>query len=69
MSLWWLEPGWTETRCGCCGAVIWPEGDPDHGVCFSCFQHQYAEAERYAEMERQHNAEMDALTEGENHGR
>lgn len=37
MSLWWLQPGWAETRCIKCGAKIWPEGDPDHGVCFTCF--------------------------------
>ena len=33
---WWLQPGWTETRCAC-GAKIWPEGDPDWGACYSCF--------------------------------
>lgn len=37
MSLWWLQPGWTETLCACCGAKIWPEGDPDWGMCYSCF--------------------------------
>lgn len=42
MSLWWLQPGWTETRCSC-GAKIWPEGDPDWGACFQCFSAQLAE--------------------------
>lgn len=37
MSLWWLQPGWTETRCGSCGAMIYPEGDPDWGECYTCF--------------------------------
>ncbi len=37
MSLWWLQPGWTETLCGNCGAKIWPEGDPDHGLCYQCW--------------------------------
>lgn len=37
MSLWWLQPGWEETLCARCGAKIWPEGDPDWGLCFRCF--------------------------------
>jgi hypothetical protein len=37
MSLWWLQPGWTNTRCAC-GATIYPEGDPDWGSCISCFE-------------------------------
>jgi len=37
VSLWWLEPGWTETLCARCGRKIWPEGDPDHGVCYDCY--------------------------------
>ncbi len=39
MSLWWLQPGWTDARCSC-GAKIWPEGDPDWGACFQCFSAQ-----------------------------
>ena len=37
MALWWLAPGWTETLCSSCGAKIWPEGDPDCGMCVQCF--------------------------------
>lgn len=33
MSLWWLQPGWTETPCARCGQTIYPEGDPDWGLC------------------------------------
>lgn len=36
-GLWWLQPGWTSTRCASCGAMIWPGGDPDWGYCFECF--------------------------------
>ena len=36
MSLWWLQPGWKDARCGC-GQNIWQSGgDPDMGVCFDC---------------------------------
>lgn len=37
MSLWWLEKGWTQTCCARCGKKIWPEGDPDWGLCYDCF--------------------------------
>ena len=40
-NLWWLEPGWTETLCANCGKKIWPDGDPDHGVCYECFMERY----------------------------
>jgi hypothetical protein len=47
VTLWWLQPGWTETRCANCGAKIWPQGDPDWGLCEPCFtaqlQQQYPE--------------------------
>lgn len=36
-DLYWLRPGWTDARCGCCGEKIWPEGDPDWGMCYGCF--------------------------------
>ena len=56
-ELWWLQPGWTETCCADCGAKIWPEGDPDHGVCFSCFGRRYDEQRReqeyYEQLERE----------------
>jgi hypothetical protein len=54
MSLWWLQPGWTEIRCAC-GAVIWPAGDPDWGACVQCFEASWAEqrqAQDDAECER-----------------
>lgn len=35
-NLWWLQPGWTDARCACCGNKIWPEGDPDWGLCWPC---------------------------------
>lgn len=76
MSLWWLQPGWTETRCSC-GAKIWPDGDPDWGACLACFdaglqrqqEEQYTEAEYWAEMERQEAEQLDAsaLNPGETH--
>jgi hypothetical protein len=41
MTFWWLQPGWTETCCSQCGAMIWPAGDPDWGVCFDCWTANY----------------------------
>ena len=38
MTFWWLEPGWKETRCKNCGQKIWPEGDPDWGLCYICLE-------------------------------
>lgn len=58
MSLWWLEPGWTEALCGECGSKIWPEGDPDHGVCYQCFMRQQQETEAYAEMKREYYLQL-----------
>jgi hypothetical protein len=40
-NFWWLQPGWTETCCANCGQRIWPEGDPDWGVCYRCFTEQW----------------------------
>jgi len=45
MSLWWLEPGWDQQCCAQCGARIWPEGDPDWGLCLQCFDEQLARAQ------------------------
>jgi len=42
-SLWWLQPGWTDGRCGHCGKQIWPEGDPDWGLCVGCFDKAHFE--------------------------
>jgi len=57
VSLWWLQPGWDQTRCAQCGAKIWPEGDPDWGVCVACFappEEQYPEQQYPEEEEAQH---------------
>lgn len=61
--LWWLEPGWTKARCGC-GATIWPEGDPDWGVCYGCMcaqqeqQQSDREQEHYAALEHAYWQEL-----------
>lgn len=57
MSLWWLQPGWTQACCAQCGQQIYPEGDPDWGMCFQCFS---AEMEANSEVEQQYYAEMEA---------
>lgn len=41
MTFWWMEPGWRQTRCAKCGADIWPDGDPDWGLCYECFYLKY----------------------------
>lgn len=42
-DLYWLQPGWTKTRCSC-GANIWDSGgDPDWGQCYECFTHSHQE--------------------------
>lgn len=41
MSLWWLQPDWTSAVCAC-GRNIWDSGgDPDHGICYDCFNTRY----------------------------
>lgn len=40
MTLWWLQPGWSDALCGFCGAKIAPDGDPDWGVCWPCKQRE-----------------------------
>jgi len=49
MALWWMEPGWEETSCARCGRTIWPEGDPDWGLCFECFS---AAADEESDMDK-----------------
>jgi len=65
MSLWWLQPGWTDACCSVCGAKIYPEGDPDWGKCFTCFtadlDAQRAEAEHYKELEAEYWREMERI--------
>lgn len=62
MSLWWLQPGWSETPCACCGQRIAPEGDPDWGLCWGCMQ---AEQERQFQeqqwLEEQRRLETEAM--------
>lgn len=37
-NFWWLQNEWKKTLCANCGVNIWDEGgDPDHGVCYECF--------------------------------
>lgn len=55
-NLWWLQPGWTDARCACCGNKIWPEGDPDWGLCWPC----KSEESRQQEEENRNWAEMEA---------
>ena len=61
MSLWWLQPGWTETCCAQCGARIHPEGDPDWGLCWPCKSREQndraAEDEYYRQMEDEAKAD------------
>lgn len=35
--MWWFDPEWVNARCARCGSKIWPEGDPDWGLCYACF--------------------------------
>lgn len=51
MSFWWLQEGWTKTRCSVCGATIWPEGDPDWGMCYECFTEANRRQAKYPEPE------------------
>lgn len=63
MSLWWLQPGWTETRCAACGAKIHPEGDPDWGYCYPCFTQQLDQQQADREAEERHYRELEAMEE------
>lgn len=48
-DLWWLKPEWKEATCSQCGSQIWPDGDPDWGVCWPCKrrEQEYAEDMRH----------------------
>lgn len=59
MSLWWLEPGWTDTCCARCGRKIWPEGDPDWGLCYDCFTKEIYEKEMRQEYEKEIRQEQE----------
>lgn len=45
MSFWWLQEGWTKAVCSC-GNKIWPEGDPDWGMCYDCMCQQNSQPEQ-----------------------
>lgn len=49
MSLWWLHHGWTDTCCSNCGARIYPEGDPDWGLCWPCMNASQSEQQQYSD--------------------
>ena len=61
MTLWWLQPGWTEATCGNCGAKIHPEGDPDWGLCWPCMQYQTEMQEQEREAEERYRQEMEEM--------
>lgn len=61
MSLWWLEPGWTDACCARCGSKIWPEGDPDWGMCVPCFDGHLQEQEQARQEEERHRLEMEEM--------
>ncbi len=61
MSMWWLQPGWTEACCSSCGAKIWPEGDPDWGLCWPCMQHQSEAQQHEQEEESRYQHEMEEM--------
>lgn len=50
--------------CANCGQKIWPEGDPDHGVCYSCFMEQY-QSDQEQQQADEYYAEMAAQMEAE----
>lgn len=59
MSLWWLQPGWTDACCASCGAKIAPEGDPDWGYCCSCFSQMQEQRQAEQRAEEAHIREME----------
>lgn len=50
MTLWWMQPGWTDALCARCGVNIHADGgDPDWGYCYSCFTDNLNEERREQE--------------------
>ncbi|GIU69153.1 MAG: hypothetical protein KatS3mg002_0389 [Candidatus Woesearchaeota archaeon] len=39
----WFNSEWVKARCYRCGNKIWPEGDPDWVLCYSCFSEKIQE--------------------------
>lgn len=56
MSFWWFEPSWKETLCASCGAKIWPEGDPDWGYCYECFNRRLQERDEASDRAQREEA-------------
>ena len=63
MTLWWLQPGWKDTTCMSCGSQIWPEGDPDWGLCLPCMtddlERHNIGLQRHEQCEREHEAQLE----------
>lgn len=45
MGFYWFDKSWTQAVCSC-GTKIWPEGDPDWGMCFSCMCQQHSQQQQ-----------------------
>lgn len=56
MSLWWLQPGWTDARCACGVNIYKSGGDPDWGECYECkcarYHEQHPPEPEYPEPKR-----------------
>lgn len=53
-DLYWLQPGWTSALCCSCGCNIWNAGgDPDHGLCPSCWDQSYQQEHQQPEPEHE----------------
>lgn len=61
MSLYWFQPDWAQTACGNCGSTIYPEGDPDWGLCWPCMQRQTEQQEHERSMEERYRLETEEM--------
>lgn len=68
MGLYWLEPSWTKATCASCGSTIYPEGDPDWGLCWPCMQHETERKMWEEEQRRLENEEMERHYREHPHG-
>ena len=59
MSLWWLQPGWTDARCSCGANIAASGGDPDWGYCWPCMQRRTERQSEEREAERRYYREME----------
>lgn len=55
---WWLQEGWTSAICPRCGNKIWPEGDPDWGLCFDCFEEELIKRKEEERLAREYERAM-----------